>query len=79
MTPEDIIVGQRYKSAYSADTYLGVGRRKMWTGNLRNTSEFESKHLVIIESPDSEFVGLILKEGEDCTPVFWDSISPTKR
>ena len=76
MEPKDIIVGRKYKNLsvnFTEDIYLGIGKRKMWTGSLNNTGEMDEKHLVIIDSNDSTQIGLIVKEGEDCVDGFWDN------
>jgi hypothetical protein len=75
MTPNDIIVGRMYTcEAAKGAVFMGIGFRKMWTGIFDNTCEMEHKHLVIVHDKKSEFIGLVLKEGEDCQEGFWDSL-----
>lgn len=71
MTPNDIVVGEKYKYTKNNNIYLGIGKRQMWTGDLTNKAPFDEKHLVCIES-DEDAIGLIVKEGEDCLPGYWD-------
>ena len=73
MTPDEIIVGRLYKNKNTKDTYLGIGKRTMWTGNLFNTGEFDYKHLVIISSAEISLIGLIMKEGDECIEGIWEN------
>jgi hypothetical protein len=72
MEVSEIVVGKRYRYIYDMDhkrIMLGIGMRKLKTEN-----EFIEKHLVLIESPDKEFIGRMIQEGDNATPGYWDTI-----
>lgn len=79
MTPNDIVVGKTYKKRNDPSNviYLGIGDREMWRNNLTNTAPMLKKHLVVIKGP-KEFIGLILKEGNDVQPLIWEMMEPTE-
>lgn len=68
MKPEDIIVGEKY--LFEDQICLGVGMRRIFSC----PREFESKHLVIIESENPESVGLMIQEGENADEGTWENI-----
>lgn len=72
MKTEEITVGHYYRHAENPDNlYLGVGMRRLWT-----TKEFVSKHLVIVESDDPSLIGMLVQEGKNVIPGYWDMFFP---
>lgn len=67
MNTNDIVVGKKYHNQLTNNIYLGIGMRKLYTEN-----EFVHKHLVTIESDDPDAIGLMVQEGDNAQPEFWD-------
>ena len=79
MKPNEIIVGERYQHNECPGTiFLGIGNRKMFQNNFTNQCQMLSKHLVVIEGPCPDFIGLIQKEGDDALTGWWDGFTPIK-
>ena len=75
MTTDEIEVGQLYfheRDQMPRQIYLGVGMRKLWS----EPREFTEKHLVVFYSPDRASVGLMVQEGENVHPGYWDYFRP---
>jgi hypothetical protein len=69
MKIEDIKVGKKYYycKGNKKTILLGVGMRTLFTND-----EFTQKHLVIIETQNSDSIGQMIQEGDNCENGFWD-------
>lgn len=69
MSPNDIVIGKKYRNHYFRD-YIYLGARKYFGSNL---GDFE-KILVVIEAPEDVFesIGAIVCDPVYCGIGYWD-------